>query len=530
MASPGNNSSSYGDGRSPSARSGGSRYWRREFSELVNHLADDVVFRSQMMAASHNPLASDSAGSHISGLAHHVPTDPSVYASPVYRPPMQQDLRAVHPHLMQDPHAMYSAPVPLAGSPGSPAIAHHAAADSVPARWRTTGGSTVLPTHTIRAVYADAYESLRLGHAAAVLEEMLHSRPGLARQCDSNGVTLLHWACYYRSEPGVLEALLRVNPDAARRASQNDGCLPIHVAASWGCSVTIIALLFSAFPEAVSAADIWGNLPADKALQMGHSDIVPLLSPVERADGQPIVHRPGLFRRVMRDDLEDPRIEVSGSAEGSSRGRDVGGGRRRVEERLPGETGPGESVSWRQRDTRPSTAPAARGGSGRDGRGASHRANDRRVADSEEVRHELAVQRSNLSHRLAKLEHSDSISAAERVSLQGALAAEKRRADKLQRQMERMVSHREYDGGRGGENGRMMRSPDQSLVEAFELSQSIDDERDRSWSMERKLGEMALISGSGSGSGSGGANRSGRSRGHGTQRYGRGTVPFESGR
>ena len=175
---------------------------------------------------------------------------------------MQQDLRALHPHLVSDPHAMYSVPV----APSSPAAVPHVA-----------GGRVVVPptpTHTVRAVYADAYESLRLGHPAAVLEEMLYFRPGLARQCDSNGVTLLHWACYYRSDPGVLEVLLRVNPDAARRASQvrprvcfrgffvcvsicsfsrssfgqNDGCLPLHVAASWGCSVTIIALLFSAFP------------------------------------------------------------------------------------------------------------------------------------------------------------------------------------------------------------------------------------------------------------------------------------------
>jgi len=67
-----------------------------------------------------------------------------------------------------------------------------------------------------------------------------------------------------------------------------------------------------------------------------------------------------------------------------------------------------------------------------------HSISDRLLGRSQ-VRRELVVQRSNLSHRLAKLEHSDSISAAERVSLQGALAAEKRRADKLQRQMDRMV-------------------------------------------------------------------------------------------
>ena len=77
-----------------------------------------------------------------------------------------------------------------------------------------------------------------------------------------------------------------------------------------------------------------------------------------------------------------------------------------------------------------------------------------------------------------------------------------------------------------------MRSPDQSLVEAFELSQSIEDERDRSRDLERQLGEMARrssldLSSGGSGSGGGG----GRSGGGGSRavqkRYGQGTMPFE---
>lgn len=77
MASPGSPLSA----RSPSARSGGSRYSRQEFRELVNHPSDDVVFRTQMLAASHNPLASDKTRHRISGLSSHVPTDPSVVST-----------------------------------------------------------------------------------------------------------------------------------------------------------------------------------------------------------------------------------------------------------------------------------------------------------------------------------------------------------------------------------------------------------------------------------------------------------------
>ena len=144
----------------------------------------------------------------------------------------------------------------------------------------------VAPPH---ASFADAYESLRLGDPPPVIEEMLRHQPALARQSDTNGCSLLHWACYYGSDPAVFETLLRLNPRAARRPSKNDGCLPMHVAASWGCSVPTVALLFSAFPEAVSCADVWGNLPVDKALQMGHAAIVPLLTPLgdERAHPSP---------------------------------------------------------------------------------------------------------------------------------------------------------------------------------------------------------------------------------------------------
>jgi hypothetical protein len=449
---------------------GGSTKSRAEFRESVNHPSDDIIFHARVAAAGYTPKSTllpleRGSGGSIAGLSRTVPTSPGIYASSVYRP-AAADVRVVHDS--RDSRVMYSVE-----SASPPATSAHI--------------RVVVPTHTVRAVYADAYESLRLGHPVAVLEEMLHFRPGLARQCDSNGVTLLHWACYYRSEPAVFELLLRVNPDAARRASQNDGCLPLHVAASWGCSVTVVALLFSAFPEGVNAADLWGNLPADKALQMGHNDIVPMLTPVEQAGGRPIAHRPGLFRRVMRDDLDDSRLgDYHGEVPASS------GTGQRAPERTLGETGEGESAAWRQR---PGSAPSSvQQRSNHDSsfssaartpaaEGASHRANDRSVAASKELRHELAAQRSAISHRLARLEHADSISAAERVNLQGALSAEKRRADKLQRQLDRMLSGNA--GGsppssvkpsrNGSNNGAgSAASVDQSLADAFELSQSID--------------------------------------------------------
>jgi hypothetical protein len=474
---------------SPSSRYGRSARSRANISEALHHPSDDVIFRSKILAASHNPKSSrtprSSRAQHhsVAGLSTAIPTSPGIYASAVYRPSVAE-VQAAH-------------------GPGSPStvvpIASSASALGSPHPLVAGGRVVVAPTHTVRAVYADAYESLRLGHPSAVLEEMLYFRPGLARQCDSNGVTLLHWACYYRSEPAVFELLLRVNPDAARRASQNDGCLPLHVAASWGCSVTVIALLFSAFPGSVNVADLWGNLPADKATQMGHTEISPLLTPTEELDGRPITRRPGLSRRVLRDDLENPQVQVPESS-----------GTRRMSEPLEqshSHVSTGESVPWRQHSKGANGGPgpnspqqhtklsssarddsmgAARSSdSGPAVVAASYRANDRSVSENKELRRELSVQRTAISHRIARLEHSDSISVAERDNLQCAVAAEKRRADKLQRQLDRVLQFAAAAGGTGRGDSEPPSSvkmawrgsasvADHSLADAFELSQTVD--------------------------------------------------------
>ena len=466
------------------SRYGGSPKSRAELKhESIHDPADDVIFRSKILAASYHPktrttwstTSSPSRQDSIAGLSRTIPTSPVTYGSSVYRPAVT-GVQVLHDS------GSPSRVVPI------PASAPHFAA-----------GGTVVGTHTVRAVYSDAYESLRLGHPPAVLEEMLRFRPGLARQCDSNGVTLLHWACYYRSVAPIFELLLRVNPDAARRASQNDGCLPLHVAASWGCPVTIIALLFSAFPESVNAADIWGNLPADKAIQMGHHDIVPLLTPT---DGRPFAHRPGPSRRVLRDDLEEPRAQLSDSSRSSAvcvpepLEHTHGHASRIVDESVPwrqhssgalgnsGLNSPQQSpnpIDSTEDDSMRATRPS---GDEATGVAASYRANDRSVLENKELRLELSVQRTAISHRLARLEHSNSISAAERDNLQCALSAEKRRADRLQRQLDRVLHSTagradRCDTETPSSSVKMARGgnigvADQSLADAFELSQAVD--------------------------------------------------------
>ena len=68
------------------------------------------------------------------------------------------------------------------------------------------------------------------------------------------------------------------------------------------------------------------------------------------------------------------------------------------------------------------------------------------------------------------------IATAEQVSLKGALAAEKRRANKLQRQIERASRSQTAKAG-----------VDASLAGALELQETLEAERGRSRSLERRL-------------------------------------------
>ena len=71
------------------------------------------------------------------------------------------------------------------------------------------------------------------------------------------------------------------------------------------------------------------------------------------------------------------------------------------------------------------------------------------------------------------------IATAEQVSLKGALAAEKRRANKLQRQIERASRSQTAKAG-----------VDASLAGALELQETLEAERGRSRSLERRLEDM----------------------------------------
>eukprot|EP01048_Picozoa_sp_COSAG05_P016125 COSAG05_NODE_2037_length_3654_cov_2.052321_3_plen_232_part_00 len=85
----------------------------------------------------------------------------------------------------------------------------------------------------IRTLYSDVYQGMRLGHDPLALREIIKAEPELAQQQDSEGATLLHWACFFGAHEKLVEAILLANPGAARVPSRHDGSLPMHVAASW---------------------------------------------------------------------------------------------------------------------------------------------------------------------------------------------------------------------------------------------------------------------------------------------------------
>lgn len=74
------------------------------------------------------------------------------------------------------------------------------------------------------------------------------SHPHEAAAQDANGDTALHWAVFGKPPLVVVEALLTACPGLAAMAN-NDGKIPLHVAASYRASGSVIRALVLAYPE-----------------------------------------------------------------------------------------------------------------------------------------------------------------------------------------------------------------------------------------------------------------------------------------
>lgn len=73
----------------------------------------------------------------------------------------------------------------------------------------------------------------------------------MVRECDIYGNTPLHSAIgFHAPEQTILKPLLEKFPEATRYHGSNDW-LPLHIAAMWGSSATIIECLIRLYPQAL---------------------------------------------------------------------------------------------------------------------------------------------------------------------------------------------------------------------------------------------------------------------------------------
>ncbi len=74
-------------------------------------------------------------------------------------------------------------------------------------------------------------------------------------------VSALHLACEQNPTYDVLDALVSACPGAMTWRMFPYGELPLHIAATWKASPSVIGFLIAANPLATKQADRWGNLP-----------------------------------------------------------------------------------------------------------------------------------------------------------------------------------------------------------------------------------------------------------------------------
>lgn len=82
-------------------------------------------------------------------------------------------------------------------------------------------------------------------------ETLLASPEGqqMATQRDVYGSTPLHASLGYKAPESLILSLLKIHPEAAKVHGTGDDWLPLHVAAMYGCSCTVMEALIRAFPQ-----------------------------------------------------------------------------------------------------------------------------------------------------------------------------------------------------------------------------------------------------------------------------------------
>jgi ankyrin repeat protein len=84
----------------------------------------------------------------------------------------------------------------------------------------------------------------------------------------------LHYACERRPPAEIVQALIKLCPEAVSKRTMPGGALPLHIAATWYAPEDVIDALLAADRNACKTLDELGNLPIHSACFSGTSTAV----------------------------------------------------------------------------------------------------------------------------------------------------------------------------------------------------------------------------------------------------------------
>jgi hypothetical protein len=105
------------------------------------------------------------------------------------------------------------------------------------------------------------------GAPLSVIEILIKEADDILLKPNKYGETPVHIALLLHSADEVIETLIRYGPKALHMRDQENGNLPIHNAAVFGCSVHVAKALLEKWPELVLERNAANLTPIELALQ-----------------------------------------------------------------------------------------------------------------------------------------------------------------------------------------------------------------------------------------------------------------------
>lgn len=124
-----------------------------------------------------------------------------------------------------------------------------------------------------KALTARVIQALAFNCYVPDIECLLKLRPDALSEKDATGNTFLHSAALYSSLSAKSVAFILKKHPASVRTVNNDGALPIHLAAAQVTGKDVVECLVRAFPESLQVKTTRGDLPLDCMCRRGGGDV-----------------------------------------------------------------------------------------------------------------------------------------------------------------------------------------------------------------------------------------------------------------